>query len=322
MLSTTIIATPLAPDQLLPEVGRARVVKEHVVVHEPVAPAPVVASAPTLRKHFLRAARPSLILAGLFVLLLVVAAIQPRSLVAGDPLEANARQAFRAPSLAHPFGTDENGRDVLTRIVHGVRSSLFMGLAATTIGVSLGVAIGLSAGLGPRFLDSTLMRGIDVLLAFPNLLLVLVIITFWGQGTLNAIVAVGIAGVPRYARLIRAQAQVVRYAAFVEAATTLGLRRSVLVWRHVLPNVIKPVLILATIGVGEKIGFGASLSFLGLGTPPPAPEWGSMLAVGRNFLGNAWWLTAVPGLAVTLTVLSVSVLGRELLRRSEGKITS
>lgn len=263
--------------------------------------------------------RPDLILAGLFVLFLVVAAVHPGWLAAGDPLEANARQAFRAPSAAHLLGTDENGRDVLTRVIYGVRPSLFMGLAATAIGLSLGTALGLVAGLGHRSVDGIVMRFVDVLLAFPDLLLALFIITFWGQGTANAIIAVGAASVPRFARMVRAQTHVVRRAQYVEAAITLGLLPWTLIARHVLPNAIKPVLILATIGIGGKIAAGASLSFLGLGTPPPAPEWGAMLSVGRNFLTNAWWLTAVPGIAVTLTVLSVTALGRELLRRSEGK---
>lgn len=296
----------------------------------PLTPAPAVSRVlqTTIRlwsrglvERFFRL-RFGLILAGLFVAVLVVAAISPGLLAPGDPLEANARFAFRAPSLTHLLGTDENGRDLFTRVVHGVRPSLLMGLSATAIGLGFGVTIGLLAGLGHRLIDNALMRGIDVLLAFPDILLALVIITFWGQGTFNAIVAVGIASVPRYARLVRAQTHVVRHASYVEAATTLGLRPWTLVFRHVLPNAIKPVLILATIGIGGKIAAGASLSFLGLGTPPPAPEWGAMLSVGRNFLANAWWLTAVPGLAVTLTVLSVTALGRELLQRSEGKTTS
>lgn len=266
--------------------------------------------------------KPRLVLSALFVALLLIAAIAPGLVAPKDPLEANARLAFRAPSWTHPLGTDENGRDLYTRLVHGVRPSLVMGLAATAIGLGFGVAIGLTAGLGPRFLDGAFMRGVDVLLAFPDLMFALLIITFWGQGTLNAIVAVGIASVPRYARLIRAQTHVVRRTAYIEAAVTLGLSRWQIIARHVLPNAIGPVLILATIGIGGKIAAGASLSFLGLGTPPPAPEWGSMLSIGRNYLANAWWLTAVPGIAVTLTVLSISCLGRELLRRSEGKTTA
>jgi peptide/nickel transport system permease protein len=286
---------------------------------ESAAPAAPAAPAGTRRRFSLRRFNPGLFLAALFAAILVIAAIAPRALVSADPLEANARDAFRAPSAAHPLGTDENGRDVLARLVHGVRPSIVMGLAATAIGLTLGVGLGLFAGLSHRLLDGLAMRFIDVLLAFPDILLALVIITFWGQGTLNAIIAVGVASVPRYARLVRAQTHVVRNAPYVEAAVTLGLHKVVLIVRHVLPNTIKPVLILAIIGIGGKIGAGAALSFLGLGSPPPAPEWGSMLSVGRNFLSNAWWLTAVPAAAITLTVISLTTLGRALLRRSEGK---
>lgn len=271
------------------------------------------------RRSWLQRYHPGLILSGLFVAFLLLAAIAPGLVVSTDPLEANARDAFRAPTLAHPLGTDENGRDVLARLIHGVRPSIVMGVAATALGLTLGVGLGLFAGLSHRLLDGLAMRFIDVLLAFPDILLALVIITFWGQGTVNAIIAVGVASVPRYARLVRAQTHVVRNAPYVEAAVTLGLHKIVLIVRHVLPNAIKPVLILAIIGIGGKIGAGAALSFLGLGAPPPAPEWGSMLSVGRNFLSNAWWLTAVPAVAITLTVISLTALGRAVLRRSEGK---
>lgn len=265
------------------------------------------------------AIRPGLLLAGLFVLLLLIAAIQPGWLVAGDPLDANSRLAFSAPSSLFWLGADENGRDILTRLVYAVRPSLVLGVAATAVGLLLGTLLGLTAGLGPRWLDGAVMRVIDVLLAFPDLLLALVIITFFGQGQLNIILAIGIANVPRYARLVRAQTLVVRGAGYVEAATTLGLPRHLVIWRHVLPNAIKPILILATIGIGGNIVNGAALSFLGFGAAPPAPEWGGMLAMGRNYLANAWWLVAWPALAITLTVVSISAIGRELLRRSEGK---
>ena len=263
--------------------------------------------------------RPGLILAALFVALLLVAAMQPDWLGVGDPLAANARLAFHAPDAAHLLGTDENGRDVLSRLVYGVRPSLLMGLSATLIGLAGGVLLGLIAALSNRFADHCVMRLIDVLLAFPDLLLALVIIAFWGQGELNAIAAVGVASIPRYARMVRVQTHVVRVSPYIEAARTLGLGGVVLVWRHVLPNAIKPILILAIISMGGQIVAGASLSFLGLGAPPPSPEWGSMLSAGRDFLANAWWLTAAPGAAVTLTVLSITALGRELMRRREGK---
>ncbi|MDB6051172.1 MAG: ABC-type transport system, permease component [Pseudomonas sp.] len=263
--------------------------------------------------------RPGLLLAGVFLMLLIIAALIPHVLAPGDPLEASARLAFHSPGGGHWLGTDENGRDVYTRLVHGVRPSLLMGVAATTIALVFGVALGLLAGLGPRAVDATIMRLVDVLLAFPDLLLALVIITFWGQGLLNSVVAVGVAGVPRFARMVRAQTLVVRSAPYIEAATTLGIHRGLVIIRHVLPNAIKPILILATIGIGGNITAGAALSFLGFGAPPPSPEWGEMLSSGRNYLANGWWLVAWPGLAVTLTVVSITALGRELLRRSEGK---
>ena len=263
--------------------------------------------------------RPGLLLAGVFVALLLLAAAFPAALAPYDPLDASARLAFQPPGSVHWLGTDENGRDVLSRLIHGVRSSLFMGLAATALGLAWGALLGLLSGLGPRWLDAALMRAIDVLLAFPDLLLALVIITFFGQGTANLILAVGIAGVPRYARLVRAQTLNVRNAGYVEAAVTLGQSQLAVVLRHILPNAFKPVLILATIGIGGTITAGAALSFLGFGAPPPAPEWGGMMAIGRSFLANAPWLVAWPALVITLTVVSISAIGRELLRRSEGK---
>jgi peptide/nickel transport system permease protein len=263
--------------------------------------------------------RPGLWAAGLFAVLLVIASAVPQLLAPYDPLDASARLAFRQPDAVHWLGTDENGRDVLSRLIYGVRSSLFMGLAATALGLVWGTLLGLISGLGPRWLDASIMRGVDVLLAFPDLLLALVIITFFGQGTANLILAVGIAGVPRYARLVRAQTLNVRNAGYVEAAVTLGQSHLAVVLRHILPNAFKPVLILATIGIGGTITAGAALSFLGFGAPPPVPEWGGMMAIGRAFLANAPWLVAWPALSITLTVVSISAIGRELLRRSEGK---
>jgi len=254
-----------------------------------------------------------------YLALLAIASLFPTLLTRVDPLEASARDAFYGPSAEHLLGTDENGRDLLARLVHGASASLLMGIGATIIGLTLGVTLGLGAGLGPKWVNAAIMRFIDVLLAFPDILLALVIITFWGDGLLNAIIAVGIGSVPRYARLVCAQALVIRKASYVEAARTLGLHPLALVGKHVLPNALKPVILLATIGIGGKISAGAALSFLGFGAPPPAPEWGAMLANGRNYLGNAWWLTAFPGLALMLTVLSLTAVGRELRRRSEGK---
>ncbi|MFK0345590.1 ABC transporter permease [Pseudomonas asiatica] len=263
--------------------------------------------------------RPGLALAWITLGLILLAVTFPNWLSPTDPLAADARLAYHPPSPAFWLGSDENGRDVLSRLIHGARPSLFIGLAATLVGLGLGTLLGLLAGLAPAWLDNLLMRAVDVLLAFPDLLLALVIITLFGQGTSNLILAVGIASVPRYARLVRAQTLTIRRAGFVEAAVTLGRRPLAVVFWHVLPNAVQPVLILACIGLGGAITAAAALSFLGFGAPPPVPEWGAMMAVARNFMANAPWLMAWPALAITLTVISITVIGRDWLRRSEGR---
>ncbi|MBH3412699.1 ABC transporter permease [Pseudomonas putida] len=263
--------------------------------------------------------RPGIALGWLILALILLAVAFPDWLSPTDPLTADARLAYLPPNATFWLGTDENGRDVLSRLIHGTRPSLYIGLAATLVGLGLGTSLGLLAGLAPTWLDNLLMRAVDVLLAFPDLLLALVIITLFGQGTSNLILAVGIASVPRYARLVRAQTLTLRHAGFVEAAVTLGRKRSAVVLAHVLPHAVQPVLILACIGLGGAITAAAALSFLGFGAPPPAPEWGAMMAVARNFMANAPWLMAWPALAITLTVISITVIGRDWLRRSEGR---
>ncbi|MET9920304.1 ABC transporter permease [Streptomyces sp. NPDC006435] len=244
--------------------------------------------------------------------LLAVAVFFPGLIAPHPPNDTDVVAAFRPPGGAHPFGTDELGRDVLSRVVYGARPSLTIGLGATALGVLAGLVVGLVAATGPRSADRVLMRGLDVLLAFPELLLALLVVTVVGSGTANVLVAIGIAAVPTYARLVRGQALLVAGSDFAEAAKVLGVRRPVIVLRHVLPNVTGPLLVLATIGTGTAVISGSALSFLGLGTPPPAAEWGSMLSDGREFLATAWWTATFPGLAIVVVVLSVTVLGRSL----------
>ncbi|MEU2134326.1 ABC transporter permease [Streptomyces sp. NPDC018352] len=248
--------------------------------------------------------------------LLAVAVVFPRLLAPHPPNDTDVVSALRPPGGAHPFGTDELGRDVLSRVVYGARPSLTIGLGATALGVLAGLVVGLVAATGPRVVDRILMRGLDVLLAFPELLLALLVVTVVGSGTANVLVAIGIAAVPTYARLVRGQALVAIRSHYAEAAKMLGVRRPVIVVRHVLPNVTGPLLILATIGTGTAVISGSALSFLGLGTPPPAAEWGSMLSDGREFLATAWWTATFPGLAIVAVVLSVTVLGRSLRSRT------
>lgn len=263
--------------------------------------------------------RLGLVLAAAVLAALVLAALAPHLFAGQDPLAVDSGQTLRPPSGEHLLGTDENGRDVLARIVHGTRTSLLLGFGAIAVALVCGGLLGIAAGLGNRLVENVIMRLSDIGLAFPELLLALVVITVAGGGTGNAMLAIGVANIPNYARLVRAQTLAIRRSSYVEAAYALGLSAPRVILRHVLPNAVKPVLILATIGVGTALVAGSALSFLGLGTPPPEPEWGSMLSTARNFISRAWWYGVFPGAAITLTVISVTVVGRALRLRSEGR---
>jgi peptide/nickel transport system permease protein len=273
---------------------------------------------PVVRRLTLRWPRPGLTAAGLVLLLALAAVVWP-SLFAGDPLAADPLRVLEAPSAAHWFGTDQLGRDVFDRVVHGARHSLSIGVAATVIAVGAGILLGLIAGLVHRLADEALSRGFDALAAFPLVLLALLFIAIAGIGTTSLIVAIGIATTPHYARVVRAQALVVRQAPYVTHAVAFGTSRLRLVLRHVLPNVLGPIPVLAMIGLGEAVLIAAGLSFLGLGPQPPSPEWGAMLSEGRGYLHIAWWASVLPGAAVTATVISLTVIGRHLQNRFEGR---
>ncbi|MFI5841804.1 ABC transporter permease [Catenuloplanes sp. NPDC051500] len=243
----------------------------------------------------------------------------PQLLGAGDPLAANPLDALLPPSAAHWFGTDQLGRDVFDRVVHGARHSLTIGVTATLIAVASGVLLGLLAGLAHRWADEALARSFDALSAFPMLLLALLFIALAGTGTLSLTVAIGIATLPHYARVVRAQTLQIRQLGYVTQAVAFGRSRTRIVVRHVLPNVLGPIPVVAIIGLGESVLAASGLSFLGMGPQPPSPEWGAMLAEGRNYLSVAWWSGILPGVAVTLTVISLTVTGRRLQARFEGR---
>ncbi|HWS34390.1 MAG TPA: ABC transporter permease [Actinoplanes sp.] len=273
---------------------------------------------PEVRRLTLRQPRPG-IAAALIVLALVATAVVWPALFAGDPLAADPLHVLETPSAAHWFGTDQLGRDVFDRVVHGARHSLSIGVAATVIAVGAGILFGLLAGLTHRYADEALSRSFDALAAFPLVLLALLFIAIAGTGTTSLIVAIGIATLPHYARVVRAQTLVVRQAAYVTHAVAFGASRFRLVLRHVLPNVLGPIPVLAMIGLGEAVLIAAGLSFLGLGPQPPSPEWGAMLSEGRGYLHIAWWASVLPGAAVTATVISLTVIGRHLQSRFEGR---
>lgn len=229
-----------------------------------------------------------------------------------DPLQQNFRAALQPPSLEHLFGTDDVGRDILSRVIFGTQISLRVGLIAVSISSVIGVLLGLAAGYYGGWVDNTIMRVMDVLLAFPGLLLALAIIAVLGPGLFNVMIAVGLGNVPVYTRLTRASTLSVRERDYVLAARALGFSNTRIMLRYILPNVIPPVIALATLGVAGAILTAAGLSFIGLGAQPPTPEWGAMLTQGRQYLQKAWWFTVFPGLAIMVTVLAINLLGDAL----------
>ncbi len=228
-----------------------------------------------------------------------------------DPF-ATVSGARAAPSLDFPFGTDRLGRDVLSRVIFGARISLLLGFISVGIGVSVGATLGIVSGYYRGSIDTLIMRAIDAMLAFPGMLLALVIIAALGPSITHVMIAVGIATVPRYARLIRATVLSIREQAFVDAARLSGASDAKIMLRHILPNAVAPLLVLSTLQFGNAISVGAGLSFLGLGAQPPTAEWGLMAAVGRDVLGRAWWISTFPGLAIFTAVMACNLLGDSL----------
>jgi peptide/nickel transport system permease protein len=239
----------------------------------------------------------------------VLAAVMAPLFAAYDPLAMQPGEQFLPPSLAHLAGTDLFGRDVATRLLYGGRLTLGIGLSAVLIAALPGTILGLAAGYYGRWADRLIGWLSDVMLSFPTILLALIIIAALGPGVANVILAVGIAGIPRYTRLVRGQVLSARRRPYVRAAVTVGCSDVRIVLRHILPNLLGSIIVLATLDLGWAILNASALSFLGLGIQPPVPEWGAMLNEGRAYLRDAPWVTAVPGLAISLTVLAVNVLG-------------
>lgn len=256
-----------------------------------------------------------------FLALIVIAAIAPQLFAHSDPLAIVPRNAFHPPSWEHWFGTDQSGRDIYSRVIHGARLSLFVGLAATALAMSIAIVLGLLGGLGGARTDRSVGWVLEVLFAFPSLILALLFVAIFGSGIGTLIVATGLGGAPGYARMVRGQVLAVRNAGYIEAARALGHGPGRIIWRQLLPNAMRPLIVTLTMGVGQAIVWASALSFLGLGARPPAPEWGTMLSMGRDFIANAWWLTFFPGLFIVLTTLSTTVAGRYLQQRLEGRLT-
>lgn len=258
-----------------------------------------------------------LLLSGCIWGMLLLAAVAPQLFTSLDPIQSNPVKALKPLGAeGHLLGTDYLGRDVWARVVHGARSAMAMGLGATAIALVGGMLLGLAAGLGGKRLDDILNGCFDVLFAFPDLLLALLMITMLGAGSFNALLAIGIAGIPPFARLMRGEIRRIRNSEFVVSSVALGVPKGSIVLRHIIPNALGPVVVLASLFVGRAIIYGASLSFLGLGPARPTPEWGLMLADSQLYLGIAPWLAIFPGVAITLAAAG-SVIFARALRRTE-----
>jgi len=245
-----------------------------------------------------------------FVVAVALVVILVPAVITIDPYKQDLRASLLPPgSQGHLLGTDHFGRDLVLRMIDGGRASLSLGLIAVTIAVTVGGLVGLVAGYRGGAADRVLMRLIDVELAFPGILLALVIVTILGSGSEKLTVAVGIGGIPRFARIVRGTVLATKHELYIEAARAVGVPGIRIAFVHVLPQVLGPVLTIATFGMATAILAIAALSFLGLGAQPPAAEWGLMLSDARKYLRIAWWLAVVPGLAISIVVLAVNLLG-------------
>jgi peptide/nickel transport system permease protein len=255
-------------------------------------------------------------------ILLVVVALTAQWIAPHDPLRQDLVRALQPPSLRNPLGTDEFGRDILSRILFGARISIQVGVLVVVLSGTIGVVLGVVAGYFEGWVDQVISRAIEILLAFPALLLTIAAITVLGPSLINALLAIAFANVPRYARIARATVLSQKRREYVEAARTVGAGHLRIMVMHLLPNVLTPIIVLASLGVAGAILTAASLSFLGLGAQPPEPEWGAMLSSGRSYMRRAWWLTFFPGLAIMLTVFGINLFGdglRDILDpRSKG----
>ena len=224
-------------------------------------------------------------------------------------IKQNLAHRLQGPSAAHWLGTDEFGRDIFARLVHGTRVSLQVGIVAVGISIVIGGILGAVAGYYGGKLDNTIMRIMDIFLAVPSILLAIAIVSALGPSIINLMLAISISSVPSYARIVRASVLSIRDQEFIEAAKAIGARNTRIIFRHIIPNSLAPVIVQATLGVASAILSTAGLSFIGLGIQPPAPEWGSMLSGGRQYLRYAWWVTTFPGVAIMITILSLNLLG-------------
>jgi peptide/nickel transport system permease protein len=244
-----------------------------------------------------------------FLLLLILIAVFATLIAPYSANKQNISIMLQAPSAAHWFGTDEFGRDVLSRVIYGSRISLEVGFVAVCFSVVIGGILGAVSGYYGGKIDNVFMRFMDILLAIPGILLAIAIVNVLGPGLFNVMIAVGIASIPSYARIVRASVLSIRDQEYVESARAIGERDGAIIFKYILPNCMAPIIVQSTLGVAWAILSAAGLSFLGLGLQPPTPEWGAMLSEGEQYIFNAYWVTTFPGLAIVLVVLALNIFG-------------
>jgi len=262
---------------------------------------------PSLFQRLLRS--KSAIIGSVIVLMMIGVAAFASVIAPYDPIKQSFKIQLQPPSSSHPLGTDEFGRDILSRVFFGSRWALLAGFLADSIALVLGVIIGVLGGFYGREVDAVIVWLTDVMLAFPYLLLAMIVVAVFGPGLINAMIAIGIVYVPQYARLVRGTVLSLKEKEFIEAARCLGVPAHWIMFRHILPNCVAPIIVMATLAIGWAIVQTAGLSFLGLGAQPPTPEWGAMLSGGRNYMLSAWWIATFPGLAIVVTVIGFNLLG-------------
>ena len=252
-------------------------------------------------------------LASSFCLILILLAVLfAPQITPYDPIQRNAPERNQPPSWLHPFGTDRIGRDIMSRVLYGGRLSLQVGFLSVALAAVAGVPLGLIGGYVGGWIDNMIMRVMDVILAFPSLILAIWLVSLLGANINNVIFAIALFSIPGYARLIRGIVLSIREMEYVMAARSMGAGSRRIMFFHILPGVLGPLIVVTTLGVSGAIVFGASLSFLGLGVPPPTPEWGAMLTDGRNYLRTQWWVAVFPGMTITLVVLVLNIIGDAL----------
>ena len=258
----------------------------------------------------------------IIIMIIVIVAIFGKFLMPYDPYTGELSNSLKTPSSAHFFGTDEQGRDIFSRVIDGTKISLRVGIVSVSIALSIGTVIGSVCGYFGGKLDMFLMRLMDVILAFPSLLLAIAFMSALGRGLDKAVIAISIVTIPEYARIVRGCVLSVRESEYVQAAKAIGNNELTIIFKHVLPNILSPIIVRATLGVSSAILDAAALGFLGLGVQPPLAEWGTMLGSGRSYFYNAPYIILFPGLAITLTVLAFNLFGDGLRDALDPKLNA